>query len=263
MDARVTVPGAEPFSARGSGPRGTVGVAVIHGFTANPLGTRPLGMRLAAAGYSVEVPRLPGHGTTVRDLARTRYADWRGTAEHAVATLARGCDRIVVVGHSMGGTIALDLAGAGPHPLAGVVTINALVLDRTEALARLAPVLQHVVPYVPREAAGLPSDDLAKPGVEEHAYAWVSARAAQSLVAELPRIRAALPAVTCPALVVTSPEDHTVDPRNGDAIAEALTGAARIERLATRRSYHVPQLDYDAELLEERVLAFVADVTGT
>lgn len=263
MDAMVTVPGAEPFSARGSGPRGAVGVVVVHGFTANPLGTRPLGMRLAAAGYSVEVPRLPGHGTSVRDLARTRYSDWRGTVEHAVATLARGCDHVVVVGHSMGGTIALDLAGAGSHPLAGVVAINALVLDRTELLARLAPILQHVVPYVPRGAAGLPPDDLAKPGVEEHAYAWVSARAAQSFVAELPRIRDGLGTITCPALVVTSPEDHTVDLANGDAIAEGLAGAARVERLLTRRSYHVPQLDYDAELLEERVVDFVADVTGT
>jgi len=259
----VTIPGAEPFSARGTGARGAVGVVVVHGFTANPIGTRPLGMRLAAAGYSVEVPRLPGHGTSVRDLARTRYDDWRGTVDNALSTLGRGCDRLVLIGHSMGGSIALDLAGGGPHALTGIVTINALVLDRTEVLARLAPLLQHVVPFVPRDAAGLPSDDIARPGVDEHAYAWVSARAAQSFIRELPRIRAGLAHVTCPALVVTSPEDHTVDPANGDAIADAMTAAARVERFATDRSYHVPQLDYDAEVLEDRVLGFVADVTGT
>lgn len=263
MDAMVAIPGAEPFSARGSGARGAVGVVVVHGFTANPIGTRPLGLRLAAEGYSVEVPRLPGHGTTVRDLARTRYADWRATVVNAVGALTRGCDHVVLVGHSMGGSIALDLAGSGEHPIAGVVTINALVLDRTELLARAAPLLQHVVPFVPRDAAGLPSDDLAKPGVEEHAYAWVSARAAQSFIGELPRIRDGLTRVAAPALVVTSPEDHTVDPANGDAIAEALVGAARVERFATRRSYHVPLLDYDAEVLEDRIVAFVADVTGT
>jgi len=263
MDAMVTVPGAEPFSARGQGVRGQVGVVVVHGFTANPTGTRPLGLRLAAEGYSVEVPRLPGHGTSARDLARTRYADWRRTVVNAVTTLSRGCDRIVLVGHSMGGSIALDLAGSGDHPLAGVVTINSLVLDRKEVLARLAPLLQHVVPFVPRDAAGMPTDDLAKPGVDEQAYAWVSARAAQSYIAELPRIRAALAGVTCPALIVTSPEDHTVDPANGDAIADGLTGSSRVERFTTSRSYHVPLMDYDAEGLEERILAFVAGVTGT
>lgn len=263
MDAMVAIPGAEPFSARGSGARGAVGVVIVHGFTANPIGTRPLGMRLAAEGFSVEVPRLPGHGTSVRDLARTRYADWRGSVTNAATTLARGCEHVVLVGHSMGGSIALDLAGAGTQRFAGVVTINALVLDRTELIARVAPLLQHVVPFVPRDAAGLPSDDLAKPGVEERAYAWVSARAAQSFVAELPRIRGGLARVACPALVVTSPEDHTVDPANGDAIADALVGAPRVERLATTRSYHVPLLDYDAAMLEDRIVAFVADVTGT
>jgi carboxylesterase len=263
MDVMVSIPGAEPFSARGSGARGAVGVVVVHGFTANPIGTRPLGLRLAAEGYSVEVPLLPGHGTSPRDLARTRYVDWRRTVANAVATLARGCDHIVLVGHSMGGSITLDLAAHGEHPLAGAVTINSLVLDREELLARAAPLLQYVVPFVPRDAAGMPTDDLAKPGVDEHAYAWVSARAAQSYIAELPRIRDGLARVTCPVLVVTSPEDHTVDPANGDAIADGLTSAARVERFATPRSFHVPLLDYDAEPLEERIVAFVADVTGT
>jgi len=262
MDAMVSVPGAEPWSARGDGPRATVGVVVVHGFTANALSTRPLGQRLAAAGYSVEVPLLPGHGTSSRDLARTRYGDWHGSAALAVETLARGCDQVIVVGHSMGGTIALDLAAEGSHPLAGVVTINALVLGRDELLARLAPYLQHVLPFVPRDAAGMPTDDIAKPGVSEQSYRWVSARAAQSLIEQLPRVRSGLAAITCPALVVTSVEDHTVDPRNGAAVVEGL-GSSRIETVTCERSYHAPLLDYDATLVEDAVLDFVASVTGT
>lgn len=263
MDAMVTVPGAEPFSARGQGARGSVGVVVVHGFTADPTGTRPLGLRLASEGFSVEVPRLPGHGTSPKDLARTRYSDWRQTVDNAVTALARGCDHVVVVGHSMGGSIALDLAGQGGQPLAGVVAINSLVLDRKELLARAAPFLQHVVPFIPRDAGGMPTSDLAKPGVEESAYAWVSTRAAQSFIAELQRIRDGLAQVVCPVLVVTSPIDHTVDPANGDAIAGGLTSASKVERFETRRSYHVPLLDYDAEVLEDRILTFVADVAGS
>jgi carboxylesterase len=260
MDARVTIPGAEPWSSTGVGTRASVGVVVVHGFTGNPIATRPLGQRLAAEGYCVEVPLLPGHGTSVRDLAGTRYRDWRATTEHAVASLARGCDRIVIVGHSMGGTIALDLASSGSQPLAGVVSINALVLDRTEVLARLSPYLQHVVPLVPRDAAGMPTDDIAKPGVFEHAYPWVSTKAARSLVAQLPRIRQNLSTIACPVLVVTSAVDHTVDPANGDAIVERLR-TAHLERLTCTRSYHVPLLDYDATLVEDRIVRFVAEVT--
>jgi Holliday junction resolvase-like predicted endonuclease len=157
--------------------------------------------------------------------------------------------------------IALDLAATSSVPLAGIVPINALVLDRTELLARLAPLLQHVVPFVPRDAAGMPTDDVAKPGVEEQAYRWVSARAAQSLISQLPRIREGLARITCPVLLVTSTVDHTVDPTNGDAIAAALASAS-VERLACERSYHVPLIDYDAQLVEDRVVAFVAEVTG-
>ena len=262
MDVRVTVPGAEPWSSPGHGPRAGVGVVVVHGFTANPRGTRPLGQRLAAAGYAVDVPLLPGHGTSVRDLARTTYADWRRCVERSVAALAVGRDHVVVVGQSMGGTLALDLAATSPVPLAAVVAINAIVLDRPGVMARLAPALQYAVPYVPRAAAGLPTDDFARPGVEEGAYAWVSARAAQSLMTQLPRVRRGLGAVTCPVLVVTSPQDHTVDPANGAAIAAALTSAP-VGTLSCERSFHVPQLDHDAELVEERVLAFVAAATGT
>src|SRR5262249_23658650 len=73
--------GAEASSAEGaaSGPeaRQRTGVGVIHGFSGSPVSTRPLAEALAALGFRVEAPRLPGHGTHPRDMARTRYADWR------------------------------------------------------------------------------------------------------------------------------------------------------------------------------------------
>src|SRR5580704_15003176 len=58
----VTAPvlhGAEAFSA----PGGPDGVLVLHGFTGSPFSMRPLADKLAEAGYAVELPRLPGHGT--------------------------------------------------------------------------------------------------------------------------------------------------------------------------------------------------------
>ena len=40
-----------------------VGVLVQHGFTGNPVSMRPWAEDLAARGYAVEMPLLPGHGT--------------------------------------------------------------------------------------------------------------------------------------------------------------------------------------------------------
>lgn len=261
MDAIVSIEGAEPWGSQGSGDRADIGVVVVHGFTGNPLATRPIGQWLAAEGYTVEVPLLPGHGTSVRDLGATRYADWYGAVERTVDHLAAGCSRIVLVGHSMGGTLALDLASRAPDRIAAVVTINAQVSHPVQPLAKVAPLLQYLVPYVPRDLAGLPSDDIARPGIAEGAYPMVSARAAQSLIGELRRIRGQLIDLVQPLLVVFSPDDHTVPAANAQALQE-LVGSSDVTALACERSYHLPQLDYDAERLRVALLDFVAERVG-
>jgi carboxylesterase len=262
VDAVVTVLGAEPWSAVGRGARGRVGVVVTHGFTATPQVTRPLGQFLAAQGYSVEVPLLPGHGTSVADLARTRYRDWFDHLQRVVDHLADRCEAVVLIGHSLGGTLSLDLASQRGDQVAAVVAINAPVIAPTSLLARLSPVLQYLVPYVPRGLAGLPTDDIARGGVEEGAYRTVAARAARSLLRELPRIRSQLIDLTQPLLVVSSTIDHTVPPTNASELLE-LVGSGDIRHLECERSYHVVLLDHDAPIVEAAVLELLEDVTGT
>ncbi len=62
-----------------------------------------------------------------------------------------------------------------------------------------------------------------------------------------------------PLLLVSSTRDHTVEPRNTDAIAE-LVGSPDVRRVTCERSFHVPQLDWDRDLVETAVLDFVIDV---
>ncbi|HEX2028137.1 MAG TPA: alpha/beta fold hydrolase [Nitriliruptorales bacterium] len=257
--------GAEEWSS--SGPDSDVGVIVVHGFTTNPVSTRPLGEAIAAHGYAVEVPRLPGHGTHWRDLARTRYTHWRSKVEATFDDLAARCRAVVLVGHSLGGTISLDIAArrcrtGRAKPLAGVAVINAQVLDRTDPLARANVVLQHLIPAAPRQLAGLPPNDIARPGADERAYMMVPAKAGYSVQRELPRIRRSLPEITVPVLVAWSPQDHTVPPRNSRAIVK-LVGTSDVGELRLDRCYHVAQLDHEADLLADRIVAFVARVTAS
>jgi carboxylesterase len=260
LEARVSIDGAQPWSAAGSGEQAETGVVVVHGFTGNPRATRPLGERIAREGYTVEVVLLPGHGTNHRDLGRTRYADWFATVQRTAEHLRRGgCRRIVVVGHSLGGTLAVDLASRRGELVDGVVAINPQIRDREGFLSKIGPLVQHLLPYPPREIAGLPADDIARPGVDEGSYPKISAKAGQSLVAELPRIRAQLPDLKQPLLVASSIRDHSVPPEDSQALLE-LVGSDRVELLRLARSYHVPMLDYDAERLEDAVVEFVGEV---
>ncbi len=47
-------------------------------------------------------------------------------------------------------------------------------------------------------------------------------------------------------LIITSLQDHVVEPVNSDVLADAVTGP--VERLRLERSYHVATLDYDKDL---------------
>lgn len=256
MDTPAVQPGCEPWRAAGTGPRASTGVVLTHGFTGNPRATTPMAQRLNERGYTVDVVRLPGHGTSVRDLSRTRYRDWRAEVTDALDRTAADCDRVVLWGHSMGGTLSVDLASSRPGDVAGVVAINPQLLHPTQPLAKVAPVLQHLVPVVPRDLAGLPTDDIARPDVSEGAYPKVSAKAAQSLIVELRRVRSQLLDLTQPLLAISSLQDHTVPAANSDALIE-LVGSADVQRVVCERSYHVPQLDWDREVVEQATCDFV------
>ncbi|HET9091288.1 MAG TPA: alpha/beta fold hydrolase, partial [Acidimicrobiales bacterium] len=105
------LPGCEPFSAS----NGRDGVLVLHGFTGSPHSVRPLGEALADAGFSVELPLLPGHGTRVEDMLAYRYEHFLEAAEQAYQSLAARSDKVAVAGLSRGGTQAVALAEAHPE----------------------------------------------------------------------------------------------------------------------------------------------------
>src|SRR4051812_7925098 len=114
------LPGAEPFAADG----GEVGVVLSHGFTGSPQSLRPWAEHLAAAGLTVRLPRLPGHGTRWQDLNDTRWPDWYGEVERAFDDLRGRCRQVFGMGLSMGGTLVLRLAEQRPAEVAGLVLVN-------------------------------------------------------------------------------------------------------------------------------------------
>lgn len=259
MDAVVTIPGAEPFSAAGELPNSRLGVLMLHGFTGSPIPVRPLGERIAEAGYQVELPLLPGHGTTPADLAGTRYADWYDDAGRVLDHLAAHTDRVVVCGLSVGGTIALDLAVRRAGVVAGVVTLNALIRDPCPVLARPVRFAGRWVPALPRRWVRMPPDDVARPGVGESAYRRVPLAPLRSLLDELPRIRSQLGELTAPLLVVRSLVDHVVDPADSLEILRSV-GSEHRREMVCERSRHLVTLDHDATAVESAVLQFLAEL---
>ena len=245
------LPGAEPWSSKG----GSHGVLVLHGFTGNPQSMRPLAEEVAAAGYSVDLPLLPGHGTSLDDMLPTRWDDWSKAAEAAFQALAARCDRVAVAGLSMGGTLTCWLAEEHPE-IAGIAVVNPLIEAPDEEFRRGIGALLDAGTEV-FDAIG---SDIAKEGAVEAAYPGTPLAALLSLFEAADTVAARLGEIHCPTLLLSSRNDHVVDPVSGDVLEQSAGGP--LERVFLERSFHVATLDYDAPLIEERVVAFVADVLG-
>jgi len=243
------MPGAEPFTHEG-GPRG---VLVLHGFTGNPQSMRPLALSLAAEGFTVDLPLLPGHGTAIEDMIPTRWSDYAETAEAAYRDLARRCEAVALVALSMGGTLACWLAEHHSE-VAGMVLVNPFVEPPADSFR---DVLRGILDSGTELAPGVGSD-IAREGSTELAYLGTPIAAALSLFDGIDAVAARLDHVTCPVLVLSSREDHVVPPSSGDLLVAKVSGP--IERVWLEHSYHVATLDHDAALVVSRTVAFARDV---
>lgn len=240
------IPGAEPFAAEGD----QRGALVLHGFTGNPQSMRGLGQALAAAGLTVSLPLLPGHGTAIGDMLPTRWADWSAAADAAYVALADRCAAVAVVGLSMGGTLGLWLAERH-SAIAGLALVNPLVVPPD---ADTVALVDTMIAGGDEVAPGIGSD-IALEGAVESAYAEFPLQPARSLFEGAADVADHLASVTCPILLFSSRQDHVVDPVSGDRLVEGAGGP--VERVWLERSFHVATLDHDKDEIEAGTVSFV------
>lgn len=213
---------------------------------------------LAARGYRVVVPDLPGHGRSepapdgpVRDLGV--YAEW---CRSLIAEL--GLRRPYVVGCSIGGKIALDLAARAGDGLAGVVAMAADARNSAVGVRGLARELE----------------DVAAPSRTDRTYFGTLAVVGRSvpperaeLIATMHRredpavstsdllgwaehdLRAVLPSIPCPTRLVVGDDDLWLDPEQVRWAAGQIPGA-RFSLLEGIGHYPMEEVDGFAAMLQ-------------
>ena len=232
-----------------------IGVLVQHGFTGSPWSVRAWAEHLAGRGYAVEVPLLPGHGTSWRELNGTGWDDWYGEVRRAFDSLLASNDAVVVAGLSLGGGLVLRLAADRPDDVSGIALVNPAV-NTTRRDVKALPVLKWVVPAFPAIA-----NDIKKEGQDERAYPRTPLKAAHSMMQGWRALRADLGRVRAPILMFRSVEDHVVDPSSGRIITSSVSSTDVTERLL-ENSFHVATLDHDADAISSETADFVARVTA-
>ncbi|MGX7826886.1 alpha/beta hydrolase [Actinokineospora sp. 24-640] len=244
------IAGAEPFAHDGSTE---IGVLLSHGFTGSPFSMRPWADHLVAEGFSVRLPLLPGHGTRWQDMNRTTWPQWYGAVDAAFDELRSRCAAVFVFGLSMGGALCLRLAQVHGPDVAGLVLVNPSVMSLRKEIG-LLPALSRIVPSV----API-SDDIAKPGVTEHAYPRTPLRALASLTKLWATVRADLPAVTQPLLLLHSAVDNVVEPENSKVVLAGVS-SSDVTEVVLADSRHVATLDHDAPQIFTESAAFARRV---
>ena len=254
MTSTSIIEGAEPFTHVGTA---TTGLLALHGFTGNPSSMRGLAETLAAEGLHVELPRLPGHGTTIEDMLTTGWADWTGEVEAAYQRLAARAGKVVVAGLSMGGSLAL-WAGLQHPDVAGLVLVNPATKPQPP---EVMTVLSDMLAAGTEVAPGIGSD-IADPDVRESAYEGSPLRPLTSFIEDgLAAMAARYGELTMPLLLFTSRQDHVVEPAQSEYLVEQYGGP--VDHRWLERSYHVATQDFDRDVIAVEAAAFAKRVTGS
>jgi carboxylesterase len=256
-NAQTPHPLTQPMSAAADPDRTggrAVGVLLVHGFSGSPASMRPWAEHLAARGYAVEVPQLPGHGTRWQDLNQVTWEQWYDTASAALDRLLASCESVVVGGLSMGGSVVLRLAEERPDDVAGVMLVNPFVSSTRKELLAL-PVLQRAVPSLKGVV-----NDIKKPGQDEVGYPRLPLKGLYQVTRMWKAVVPDLPKVTQPLVYFQSAEDHVIDRSSAKTVLSAVSSRDTTHRVLAE-SYHVATLDHDAEAIFTESAEFVDRVT--
>ncbi len=201
---------------------------LIHGYTAEKNHMNPLEITLnelnAAQGldFSIYNASIFGHdNATEEEFMQSSWNDWYSSVEEQFLQLSEQGYALHLIGHSMGGVIALHLAQSHQDKVASVTTVaSPLFLNRfypleiSNPLAILTPVFAPFIKKIDRSK--LEQQDINKPPLGYHYPPQLS-----SLFKAMAEIHKNMQQVEVPLLVLQAFDDETVPHENALEIANS------------------------------------------
>lgn len=228
---------------------GSVGVLLSHGYTATTAEVRLFAKRLHEKGYSVAGPLLAGHGTRPEDLNRVTWQDWVASGEKVYEQLKSRCEHVFLGGESMGGLVALVLAGRYPEVRGVMLYAPAIKLTISTADKVKLYLGSSFMPFAKREAMDA-SDKWQGYDPELPTKGIVQLLRFQDAVIKM------LPNVSQPILVLQGRKDKTVDASAGDIILRGVRSTIK-EHHWMEGSAHPILLDGELDAVTELSLRFI------
>lgn len=228
-----TKPGS-PYWLQPDKPR-ELGVLLVHGFLASPYELRPLAVQLCLRGYCCFGVRLAGHGTSPLALASVTAEDWLDSIAEGYALLARHCRRIVLIGFSTGGLLALYFAARRVPGMQGVISIcaPATFADRSMELVPLLNTGRRL--WQALSGWQTPMFRLSEPEYPRINYRNMPLSALAALHDLVDDYQRVLADVEVPVTLMQSTEDPVVSPESATLLAQALPGNPQVDWMVSER----------------------------
>ncbi|HEX5690795.1 MAG TPA: alpha/beta fold hydrolase [Roseiflexaceae bacterium] len=236
----------------------TLGVLILHGFTSGRATVEAVVPQAEALGLPWRLPQLRGHWTTPADLEGVTYKHMLMDAQAAFGELRDEVDRVAVVGLSVGGLLALDLALQQPAGLDSLVVLVP-ALRYVNPLARFAPLVARVMRTAKNDVALAFTDR----SLADRAgnYTHFPSATFVTLAQAGKRVEAGLPRIGAPLLVIGSRRDRVVQPQVAQLVHDRA--GSRDKTLAWfEQSGHELLLDCEADAVAERIGAFLQERAG-
>ena len=244
--------GAEPLYLEGN----TKGLLLLHGGG----GGTTWDMKEFAAiankcGFSVWLPLLPGFGTKPSDLVDITIDDWLNEARKSIKCLLENCFSVTIVGHSIGGLIALVLA-AEEKRISRVVTWGAPWKIKNRRL-NLLPIINKL-PIARRTIPKrIPVEKPAR--IKEMGwvgYEWLPASLGFIILTAIKKLHSSINRVECPVFIIQGTKDEVIDKNSAKNIFLGVTSPER-EIWLIQEGEHALMQDSCKEELFKRTLDFI------
>lgn len=204
------------------------GILLVHGYTGSPYELRDLERSLKEEyGFRVELPTLPGHGTTPDELRKTTPEDWLEAIRQSYRALEAECEQAAILGLSVGGSLALRLA-AETQP-AAVVVIGAPARIRSQALFKLILFFARLRgPDLIKPKDG-PFADEKIPGYVQHCYQRIPISSMEQVFSFLEQelTPTTLKRITAPTLVIEGKSDPIIVPWSAQFFLDSIASTKK------------------------------------
>jgi carboxylesterase len=240
-----------------------LGVLILHGWTLGMSTVFGLEAPIKSLGLPIRMPNLRGHGALSPEALRgVKWEDWVQDATAALDDLLTEVDHVVIVGHSMGGMLALHLAAVHPRGVDSIITAGSPGKMSTpfapgNILYPLFCILWPLIKKYDKGTLKYADPELAK---LDDSYRWAPTSAIKELFDLLKMQKKILPEVHVPALILQSTKDSTVNPDSANILFNGIATATEDKKIAWfEKTEHGMFQDIESREVIQSVINFIVE----